>query len=887
MARDMSADAASKATEKLRPDEQARKNLDKAAPDNEWHEKPDIEGMKQDARQKVDQAKGMAQNIREQGREEANKARRDVNDPHQSNTAAASDLKDRVANKVSDNIPEDRKDQAREKKEEVKNKTKDYFNEKIPEERRDQAVHRLKKMIVEIQDHEDYNDAIETLIHMAETYSGHAKNVAGQTAQSAQQGQRSSSRLQIAQKDLKTLLERSANSTSLDDFIDALNDIYTDADNDPEFKKWWREVAAYIRKVLKETGYVMSDDATNRYNQLEERGRYFLQGRYADHYDRLTDELKRFADGFAEDDQNQRFGRTVTKMMEDLGTDKNGKMVFKKHLARDLSNYILPGFFKRVRYVPVPRIEVVDPMVDLVVENLILEGENLFPNLIEITNDNFIRYSARSTITNYNKHKLGIKLSQIQMDIRDVAYYVHKKQGFPSLTDTGVMDLFIGGSGLTANIALETADPKDRTHFFKPATVHVNIHSLNIKLKKSSHKTLFSIFRPLLLAVMKPAIAKAAESQIKSAIQDADSQLYEIYKEVSRQKELQEKRLKNGEVEEAQSDMKLYLSTLQRRFNETKEQKAQRVAQTKVNVATTTDKSILKDKKLPGITSGLATEMRHKAAEGDSWQSPIFSLGNAAESINVPKPAPIKRRSPNERATLNPGEGGKKDAGIQRSEQKASNTGTGTGGFSDGGSNTTPYGTAAYPIAGQKSGSSYPPTSGGYSPGAGYTTGATPAYATEPTSGSATGVTTGYATQPYSTSQGYGTAASYASGGHEGYNTGSQQGQGYATTSTASQNPVGQTGASSGYSTIPASQQTYSTEGQYPTGNNTTGAYQQSYQSPATSASTGAYESGMPTSGPHGSSVMHGATSAPSGAYDTQHAGSDGLLPPIERGAQY
>lgn len=56
--RDMAADAADKATEqatdklgtassKLRPDESARKQIDEPAPDNQWHEKPDTQGLKQ------------------------------------------------------------------------------------------------------------------------------------------------------------------------------------------------------------------------------------------------------------------------------------------------------------------------------------------------------------------------------------------------------------------------------------------------------------------------------------------------------------------------------------------------------------------------------------------------------------------------------------------------------------------------------------------------------------------------------------------------------------------------------------------------------------------------------------------------------------------------
>lgn len=46
---------------------------------------------------------------------------------------------------------------------------------------------------------------------------------------------------------LKTLIERFANSTSTDDFFDSLNNIYRDADQDPELKGWFKHVDSYIR----------------------------------------------------------------------------------------------------------------------------------------------------------------------------------------------------------------------------------------------------------------------------------------------------------------------------------------------------------------------------------------------------------------------------------------------------------------------------------------------------------------------------------------------------------------------------------------------------------------------------------------------------------------
>jgi hypothetical protein len=64
------------------------------------------------------------------------------------------------------------------------------------------------------------------------------------------------------------------------------------------------------------------------------------------------------------------------------------------------------------------------------------------------------------------------------MDLRDVSYYVKRKQGFPSITDLGVADIFLGGSGLSFKMKLSTADKSDRQNFFKVDKVSVSSRSI-------------------------------------------------------------------------------------------------------------------------------------------------------------------------------------------------------------------------------------------------------------------------------------------------------------------------------------------------------------------------------------------------------------------------
>ena len=223
---------------------------------------------------------------------------------------------------------------------------------------------------------------------------------------------------------VKTLIERFANNTSADDVMEAVNNVYRDADRDPELKSWFRQMDTYVRKCLKEQGFIMTDNATHEWNQLYDRGQFLLRDRYRDHTNRIIDETKYFAEQFDKDPMNKRFGNSMQKLFNDLGNDENGKPTFKPHLIKDLTDVILPATFESIRYVPIPRIEYSDPMMDAVIENLVIESDNLMPNVFEFGSDNYFRW-GRKSITSAIKNKVMVSVSGVQMDLKGDASVRH------------------------------------------------------------------------------------------------------------------------------------------------------------------------------------------------------------------------------------------------------------------------------------------------------------------------------------------------------------------------------------------------------------------------------------------------------------------------------
>ena len=456
----------------------------------------------------------------------------------------------------------------------------------------------------------------------------------------------------------KTLIERFANYTSLDDLFDSINQIYRDAENDPELKGWFKSVDGFIQKCLKEQGFILQDSATQEYNQLHERGQYLLRDKYRQHTNRVLDEFKFIGHQFDEDAQNKQFANSVKRLFLDLGNDENGKPKFKPHLLKDLTEVILPAAFEHTRYVPVPRIEYSDPMIDMIVENLVIESDNLTPNIFEFASDNFWRW-GRKNIGSRHKNKLMTSVSGVQMDLRgtfnegrrlmralwltvlDVSYYINKKQGFPAITDVGVFDLFLGGNGFSFKIDMETSDEKDTRHFFKVNRVDVQINNLQIVLKQSKYKLLFKIVKPLLLKLVRPAIQKVAEKQIKDYVHQMDEMAYKIHQEAKRA-EADAKR--NPDPQNVQNIYSRYAQAAKKKMMEGKQKSQDKASNKQVKMATTKHESLFKEVSLPGGVSTKATDYRDKAKSGEAWRSPIFAFGSGKASSSRPKVGNVTRK---------------------------------------------------------------------------------------------------------------------------------------------------------------------------------------------------------------------------------------------------
>ena len=124
--------------------------------------------------------------------------------------------------------------------------------------------------------------------------------------------------------------------------------------------------------------------------------------------------------------------------------------------------------------------------------------------------------------------------------MRDVAFYFRKKTGMPKLSDSGLADVLLGGSGLTVTVHLVSAD-KDRSSVFKVKDVSTSIHTLKFSVRDSKHDMLYKLLGPLATGLVKKQLQKAINGAIRTAFEYLDGQLVGVRDQMAEAKASEDK----------------------------------------------------------------------------------------------------------------------------------------------------------------------------------------------------------------------------------------------------------------------------------------------------------------------------------------------------------
>ncbi|POR38566.1 Uncharacterized protein TPAR_01225 [Tolypocladium paradoxum] len=379
-------------------------------------------------------------------------------------------------------------------------------------------LHRLREAVVRLRRRRDYSESVSMLSLLLQRYLSAYARLASDTAQAVGEDVVTNPEADRAARNFWLLLASLGDRDSWDQVEKSFSDVVDAGRTHPNFDKLVKELANLVQDMLSDPKFF--DNAEQRFKDLREMSKDATSTScIAESVDGLLGSLHTALRSAAEDVHIQKLVHTSTRIAHILSP--KGQYT-NNLLVNDSINVFVPLLVQAVQYLPVPRVEVTTPAVDLLLENLVLEPgrtvnhSSFLPYKLQISTQNDIEVrKGRFRTTSCMTSLLKITIAGLSIAADDVGYWLRLHSGLLRMMDEGLASFRLDDRGIDITLGIEIG--RDRIEeMVSLRGVGVHIHHLNYTLGKSKFACLAWILKPLI----RPMVRKALEAKIAAAIEE-------------------------------------------------------------------------------------------------------------------------------------------------------------------------------------------------------------------------------------------------------------------------------------------------------------------------------------------------------------------------------
>jgi len=390
--------------------------------------------------------------------------------------------------------------------------------DKLQGEEGDTLLYRLKKTVTNLRHKRDYNESVSTLALLLQRYAMAYSRTVEDAMTTVQQDVEPNPAMEKAVKNFWTFMSSFGEPEEWKKLEDSFHKVLEHSRKDPEFEDLLTDIGNSLQKLLTDPDFF--DHVEEKFQDLRKKSQGVGQ----------ESSLRRDVDIFFEQAQ-----RTFESVTRDEDIAKLIKSTFRiwsilspqhsmanQELIQDSINVFVPLLIQYIQYIPIPRLEVSTPEVDILLENLIIEpGKTVnhtsflpFRFRVETYNDFELR-KARFRVASKVTSKFTIKIDGLSMRADEIGFLLRAHSGLLRLADEGIASFQLDERGIDIHLDVEVAK-EEMEQILTLRAVRVHIHKLNYTSRKSKFSLLGWLFKPLL----RPIIRKVMERQMAQGIAD-------------------------------------------------------------------------------------------------------------------------------------------------------------------------------------------------------------------------------------------------------------------------------------------------------------------------------------------------------------------------------
>lgn len=401
------------------------------------------------------------------------------------------------------------------------------LQDNISGDQRETLLHRLQQAVVKLRKRNDYSDSVSTIGLLIKRYALVYSRAVDQTLSTAQEDVNTNPELDRAVKNFWSLLSSFGERKQWELLEERFNKIVEHSRKDPDFEHLMVDVGNSVQKLLTDPDFFES--AEKKIQELrDESKKVGSESNLRKDIDDFLFQCQITARSVLKDDDISKLITTSSKILSILSPSD---ATVNKDLLDDSIRVFLPLLIQTIQYIPVPRIEISVPEIDLLLENLIIEPGRTINNTsflpyrlrVETYNDVEIR-KAKFRTTAATTSLVTVKVDGLSVRADEVGFWLRAHSGLFRLADEGIASFQLDERGI--DIALDIEIGKERLEqILTLKAVRVHVHKLSYTLRKSKFSWIAWLIKPLLRPILRSVLQKQLASAIADGIHAANREL--------------------------------------------------------------------------------------------------------------------------------------------------------------------------------------------------------------------------------------------------------------------------------------------------------------------------------------------------------------------------
>jgi len=390
---------------------------------------------------------------------------------------------------------------------------------KLQGEEGDSLLFRLKKTVTNLRQKRDYSESVSTLATLLQNYAVAYSRTAEDALGTLETDIQPNAAMEKAAKNFWAFLSSFGDEQEWKKLENAFHKVLDHSRKDPEFENLLTDVGNSLQKLLTDPDFF--DHADEKFQELRKKSRGVgTESSLRLDVDLFFEQAQRT---FASVTRDEDISKLIQTTFRVWGILSPRHAVTNQDLIQDAINVFVPLLIQYIQYIPIPRLEISTPEIDMLLENLIIEpGKTInhtsflpFRFRVETYNDFELR-KARFRVASKVTSKFTIKIDGLSMRADEVGFLLRAHSGLLRLADEGIASFQLDERGVDIHLDVEIAKEK-MEQILTLRAVRVHIHKLSYNLRKSKFSFLGWLFKPLL----RPLIRKVMEKQLAKGIADA------------------------------------------------------------------------------------------------------------------------------------------------------------------------------------------------------------------------------------------------------------------------------------------------------------------------------------------------------------------------------